>query len=64
MRFTRRRLALAMLAVAFVAGTTWAMVTGRVSVESIRIWLESLGSAGQLLFVRGEAGVDVVGVAG
>lgn len=51
MLVTRRRLALAMLAVAFFAGTTWALVTGRVSVESIRVWLESLGSAGPLLFV-------------
>ncbi|MEJ7604290.1 MAG: VTT domain-containing protein [Kofleriaceae bacterium] len=51
MKITRRRVALAMLALAFVAGTTWALVTGRVSVGSIRIWLESLGSAGPLLFV-------------
>lgn len=57
MKLTRRRIAIALLALAFVSGTTWAIVTGRVSIESIRVWLESLGAAGPLLFV----GVFVLG---
>ncbi len=51
MQLTRRRIAIALLALGFIAGATWAVVTGRVSIESIRVWLESLGSAGPPLFV-------------
>ncbi|HEY5933427.1 MAG TPA: VTT domain-containing protein [Kofleriaceae bacterium] len=57
MQITRRRIALAVLVLGFVAGTTWALVTGRVSIVSIRLWLESLGAAGPPLFV----GVFVLG---
>ena len=57
MQLTRRRIAIAVLAVVFLSGATWAMATGRVSIGSIHAWLLSLGNAGPPLFV----GVFVLG---
>jgi uncharacterized membrane protein YdjX (TVP38/TMEM64 family) len=61
---TGRRVLLAVLVAAFVAGAAWAYATGRVTPGSIEAWLESLGPAAPALFVGAFVAGAMIGLPG
>ncbi|HSK01980.1 MAG TPA: VTT domain-containing protein [Kofleriaceae bacterium] len=61
---TGRRVLLAVLAAAFVAGAAWAYGTGRMTAGSIEAWLASLGPAAPALFVGAFVAGSMIGLPG
>lgn len=61
---TGRRVLLAVLVAAFVAGTAWAYATGRVTPGAIEAWLQSLGPAAPALFVGAFVAGAMIGLPG
>lgn len=61
---TPRRALFLLLVGAFLAGAIWAASTGRVSVEAIDRWLESLGPIAPAMFVGAFVGGAMIGLPG
>ncbi len=59
-----RRVLLAILVVAFVAGAVYLWRTGAVTPASVRAWLDSLGPAAPLIFIGAFIGGAFVGLPG